>query len=68
MVKKIEYLNELESYMDEIKAEIVAFFNENKTSIDVIKPVLKVCKDAGFSNPTEIDDITVAKKVLAACK
>lgn len=57
-----------EKELDEIKEKIVAFFNDNKTNLDVIKPVLKICKDNGFSNPTEIDDIKIAKKVLDACK
>lgn len=57
-----------EKELDEIKEKIVAFFNDNKTNLDVIKPVLKVCKDNGYSNPTEIDDIKIAKKVLAACE
>ena len=56
-----------EKELEEIKSEIVEFFNNNKTNLDVIKPVLKICKDAGFGNPTEIDDISIAKKVLAAC-
>lgn len=54
--------------LDEVKAKIVEFFTANKTSLDVIKPVLKVCKDNGYNNPTEIDDIKIAKKVLDACK
>lgn len=58
----------VEKELDEIKEKIVAFFNDNKTNLDVIKPVLKICKDNGFSNPTEIDDIKIAKKVLDACK
>lgn len=54
--------------LDEIKAKIVAFFVENKTNIDAIKPALELCKKSGFGNPNEIDNIDVAKKVLAACK
>jgi hypothetical protein len=54
--------------LDEVKAEIIDFFNSNKSNLDVIKPVLKVCKDNGFSNPTEIDDLEIAQKVLDACK
>ena len=33
MVKKIEYLNELESYMDEIKAEADSIKDELKTEL-----------------------------------
>lgn len=54
--------------LDNAKAEIIEFFMENKTNVDVIKPVLAICKDNGFGNPNEIDDLAVAKKVLAACK
>lgn len=54
--------------LDEIKAKIVEFFTVNKTNIDVIKPVLKLCKESGFSNPNEINDIKIAEKILKACK
>lgn len=54
--------------LDEVKEKIVAFFVENKTNLDAIKPALAICKDNGFSNPNEIDDINVAKKVFAVCK
>jgi len=54
--------------LDNVKAEIVEFFMENKTNVDIIKPVLAICKESGFSNPNEIDDLDVAKKVLGACK
>lgn len=54
--------------LDEVKAKIVEFFTANKTDVNVIKPVLELCRENGFSNPTEIDDITIAKKILKACK
>lgn len=57
-----------EKKLDEVKAEIVEFFMKNKTNTDAIKPVLELCRENGFSNPNEIDDIEVAKKVLSACK
>ena len=57
-----------EKKLEDIKAEIVSFFVENKTSIETIKPALEICKANGFSNPNEIDNIDVAKEVLAACK
>lgn len=67
-IAEAEAKAKVERELDEIKEKIVAFFNDNKTNLDVIKPVLKICKDNGFSNPTEIDDIKIAKKVLDACK
>lgn len=53
--------------LDEVKSQIVSFFVANKTNIDAIKPVLAICKEYGYSNPQEIDDVDVAKKVFAAC-
>lgn len=67
-IAEAEKAARVQKELDEIKEKIVAFFNDNKTKLDVIKPVLKVCKDNGFGNPTEIDDIKIAKKVLAACE
>lgn len=57
-----------EKNLDKIKSEIVAFFTANKTNMDVIKPVLELCREAGFNNPNEIDDLEIAKKILNACK
>lgn len=54
--------------LEEVKSEIVSFFVANKSNMDVIKPVLEICKKNGYNNPNEIDDLDVAKKVLKACK
>lgn len=57
-----------EKNLDELKTKIIEFFTVNKTNIEVIKPILELCRENGFNNPNEINDISVAKKVLAACK
>ena len=57
-----------EKNLNKIKSEIVAFFTANKTNMDVIKPVLELCREAGFNNPNEIDDLEIANKILNACK
>ena len=67
-IAEAEKAARIEKELNEIKEEIVAFFVENKTDIDIIKPVLEICKKNGFSNPNEIDNIEVAKEVLKACK
>ena len=54
--------------LEEIKSKIVEFFVANKTNMDTIKPVLAICKEHGFSNPNEIDDLKIAKEVLTLCK
>lgn len=67
-IAEAEKVSRVEKELNEIKAEIVNFFVNNKTNIDVVKPVLELCKKNGFNNPNDIDDLDVAKKVLAACK
>jgi aspartyl aminopeptidase len=67
-IAEAEKMAKSEKKLDEIKAEIIEFFTANKTNISVIKPVLELCRESGFSNPNEIDDIDIAEKVLAACK
>lgn len=57
-----------EKKLNEVKAKIVEFFAANKTDMAKIKPVLELCRENGFSNPNEIDDVEIAKKILNACK
>ncbi len=57
-----------EKELEEVKSKIIDFFMENKTNVEIIKPVLELCKKHGFGNPNEIDNLEVAEKVLKACK
>lgn len=66
-IAEAEKAAKAEKKLDDIKSEIVEFFSANKTNMSVIKPVLELCRENGFNNPNEIDDMDVAKKVLAAC-
>lgn len=59
---------ETQEELEEAKAKIVEFFTENKTDMEVIKPVLDLVRENGYSNPKEIDDLAVAKKILKDCK
>lgn len=54
--------------LDKIVSEIVNFFTENKSNIDVVKPVLAKCKELGFSNPKMIDNIDDANTILDMIK
>lgn len=56
-----------EKELSSIVGEIVAFFNANKTQIDIIKPILDKCREMGYSNPTEILSIEDAEKIRAMC-
>lgn len=53
--------------LESIKAEIIEFFTENKTNIEVIKPILEKIKELGYANPNEITSVKDAKAVLAMC-
>lgn len=64
-VAEAEKVHKSQQELDEIIAEIVAFFTENKTNMDVIKPILAKCKELGYKNPTEISNIDDAKTILA---
>ena len=57
-----------EKELNKIKAEIIEFFTANKTDMAKIKPVLELCRENNYNNPTEIDDLDAAKTILAACK
>lgn len=54
--------------LDSAVADIVEFFTKNKSDLVKIKPVLAAVKEAGFSNPKEIDNIDIANSILAMCK
>lgn len=45
--------------------EIIAYFSDNKSNIENVKPVLAAIKKGGYSNPREIDDIEFARSILA---
>lgn len=51
--------------VDDVVAQIVDFFTENKSDIAKIKPILAACKESGFNTPKDIDNIEDAKKILA---
>lgn len=51
--------------VDDVVAQIVDFFAENKSDIAKIKPVLAAVKELGYDNPKSIDNIEDANKILA---
>lgn len=66
-IAEAEKASHAKKELDEVKAKIIEFFTENKTNVDIIKPVLELCRENGFNNPNEIDDLSIAKKILKAC-
>ena len=67
-IAEAEKVARVQKELDEIKEKIVEFFTANKTDIEKIKPVLGLIREAGFSNPNEINDLKIAKEILKACK
>lgn len=58
--KKTNEQKKVSAYIE----KIVDFFAENKTNVAVVKPVLEKCKELGFDNPKNIDNIDDAKTLL----
>ena len=67
-IAEAEKAARIQKELDETKAKIIEFFTNNKTNLDVIKPVLELCRNNGFGNPNEIDNVDIAKEILEACK
>ena len=70
LIAEAEAKAKAEKVLEEVKAEIVEFCTNNtkNNNRSAIKPVLELCKEHGYGNPKEIDDLEIAKKVLAVCK
>lgn len=51
--------------VDDVVAQIVDFFTENKSDIAKIKPVLAAVKNLGYDNPKSINNVEDANKILA---
>lgn len=60
-----EESNKKEKELNEIKAKIKDFCIANKGKAAVLKPLLALAKEKGYENPMAVDDIDVAKEILA---
>ena len=64
-VAEAEKAHKSQNELDIAIGEIVDFFTNNKTNLEIIKPILAKCKEMGYSNPKEISDLDDAKTILA---
>lgn len=64
-IAEAESKNKLQKELDSVVSELVEYFTENKNDIEKIKPVLAKCKENGYANPKEIDNLEIAKEILA---
>lgn len=63
-IEKAEKENKSQKEVDDVISKITDYMKENKTEMAKIKPILTKCKELGYSNPTMIDNLKDAKKVL----
>lgn len=64
-IAAVEESNKKEKELNEIKAKIKDFCIANKGKAAVMKPLLALAKEKGYENPMAVDDIDVAKEILA---
>lgn len=64
-IAAVEESNKKEKELNEIKAKIKDFYIANKGKAAVLKPLLALAKEKGYENPMAVDDIDVAKEILA---
>ena len=60
-----EQVKKTEKQLKAILSQITDYIKENKTNMEVIKPIIKLAKELGYENPTTINNIDDANKVLA---
>lgn len=64
-IAAVEESNKKEKELNDIKAKIKDFCIANKGKAAVLKPLLALAKEKGYENPMAVDDINVAKEILA---
>ncbi len=62
-IKKAEQSNKEAKKLNKVISEITGFIKENKSDMDLIKPIISLTKELGYENPTKISDIKDAEKV-----
>lgn len=67
-IAKAEKKNKAEKELNSILTEITDFIKNNKSNMDIVKPILTATKEMGYDNPTKIDNIDNANKILDMIK
>ena len=67
-IAEAEEAARIQRELDSVKEEISDFFTENKSNLDVIKPVLDEIRSLGYGLPTDIDSLEHAKAILGMIK
>lgn len=64
-IAKIEKDKKETKKLEDVVSKITDYIKTNKSDMDKIKPIIAKAKELGYDNPTMIDNIEDAKKVLA---
>ncbi|MDF2882215.1 MAG: hypothetical protein K0R54_2772 [Clostridiaceae bacterium] len=67
-IAKAEEDNKSKKALNEKIAMITEYIKENKSDMSLIKPILELSKELGYSKPTDITDVDDADKVLELIK
>ena len=67
-IAKAEEDNKVKKDLDEKIDTITEFIKENKSKMEVIKPILDLGKELGYQNPTLVDNIKDANKIIKLIK
>ena len=66
--EKVKAQEEENRSKKELETVISSIIDACKADKDLAKNVVKECKELGYSNPKEVDELEVAKKLLAMCE
>jgi len=67
-IAKAEEENKSQKEIDSYVNKITEFIKDNKSDMSKIKPIITKSKELGFANPTQINDIKVAKEIIKFIK
>jgi len=66
--KETKIKKEAKKELEDVMYKITTFFKENRSNMDVLRPLLTLTKELGYNNPTEINNLEDANKMLKLIK
>lgn len=66
-VAEVESKARAEHELADVLDKIVDYFQEHRTQVDVVKPIMTAIKEMGYDKPQSISKIEDAREILALC-
>ena len=63
-IVEAENKNKNQKKIETMKTEITNYVKDNKGNLDILKPFLEKSKEIGYPNPTLVDNIEDAQKII----